>query len=463
MKKLPFILCLVVFNICYSQDIITTKLGNAMRSLQLDKQFEHSLLSMYVVDTRTGKVIYAKNEQTGMAPASCQKIVTSVSGFELLGNNFSYKTKFVYLTVKDSSTADLYLSGDGDPTFGSWRWNETSEDYIFDDLMKEYKKMRIKPIKNFIIDDTKWGTQTIPGGWPWEDIGQYYGSGCNSFTWHENQYNIVLKPGKKIGDSVIVLSESPLNRNKVINELTTGPEGSGDQVYVYTAVYSTNIFLRGTVPLGVDSLTVAASSPDGRSLFHEKFWPMLDEYNKAFNNPGKMQTGQYEAKNNTEKVEWKYLSPSFDSMNYWFLKKSINLYGEAFVKTIAYEKRKTGSTDSGVSVIRDFWSNHGIEKSALKIIDGSGLSPANRLTTKALVTILQYAKRRPWFSSFYLALPEMNGIKMKDGYIGGVRSYTGYVKSATGAEYSFAFIVNNFDGAPSAARQKMWKVLDLLK
>ena len=157
------------------------------------------------------------------------------------------------------------------------------------------------------------------------------------------------------------------------------------------------------------------------------------------------------------------LSPSLDSINYWFLKKSINLYGEAFVKTIAYEKTGAGNTDTGIAIIKDFWSKKGIEKSTLKIIDGSGLSSANRVTTDALVTIMQYAKQQNWFSSFYNALPEMNGIKMKDGSISGVRSYTGYIKSKDGNEYTFSFIVNNFDGSPGTVREKMWKVLDILK
>ena len=156
-------------------------------------------------------------------------------------------------------------------------------------------------------------------------------------------------------------------------------------------------------------------------------------------------------------------SPPLDSINYWFLKKSINLYGEAFVKTIAYEKNKFGSTDSGIAIIKDFWSKNGIEKSALNIIDGSGLSPANRVTTNALVAVMQYARLQQWFPSFYYALPEMNGIKMKDGYITGVRSYTGYIKSKSGTEYTFSFIVNNFDGNPGTVREKMWKVLDILK
>jgi D-alanyl-D-alanine carboxypeptidase/D-alanyl-D-alanine-endopeptidase (penicillin-binding protein 4) len=52
---------------------------------------------------------------------------------------------------------------------------------------------------------------------------------------------------------------------------------------------------------------------------------------------------------------------------------------------------------------------------------------------------------------------------MKDGYINGVRSYTGYIKNKQGVEYTFSFTINNFDGSASSVREKMWKVLDLLK
>ena len=156
-------------------------------------------------------------------------------------------------------------------------------------------------------------------------------------------------------------------------------------------------------------------------------------------------------------------SPPFDSINYWFLKRSVNLYGEALVKTIAFEKTKYGSTDTGLAIIKNFWKDKGIEPSALRMIDGSGLSPANRVTTRSLVTVMQYAKNQTWFPSFYNALPELNSIKMKDGYISGVRSFTGYIKSKDGNEYTFSFIVNNFDGSAGTVREKMWKLLDILK
>ena len=160
-------------------------------------------------------------------------------------------------------------------------------------------------------------------------------------------------------------------------------------------------------------------------------------------------------------------SPTLDSMNYWFLKKSVNLYGEAFLRSFGVKKSGFGNPqnnyEEAIEILKNFWAKHGIEPSALNIIDGSGLSPANRVTTQALVTVMQYARQQEWFSSFYAALPEMNGIKMKDGYISGVRSFTGYARSASGAEYTFSFIVNNFNGSAGTVREKMWKLLDILK
>ena len=100
---------------------------------------------------------------------------------------------------------------------------------------------------------------------------------------------------------------------------------------------------------------------------------------------------------------------------------------------------------------------------AVNIIDGSGLSPLNRVTTDALVKVLQFASKRPWFNSFYSALPEINGMKMKSGSIGGARSFAGYQTDKNGQGYIYAIIVNNYDGPSSDIIHKMWKVLDILK
>ncbi|MEO7293455.1 MAG: hypothetical protein ABIW34_10155, partial [Ginsengibacter sp.] len=55
----------------YAQTI-PQKLDVAINKLQSDSQCKHGTISLYVVESKTGKIIFDKNSETGLAPASCQ-------------------------------------------------------------------------------------------------------------------------------------------------------------------------------------------------------------------------------------------------------------------------------------------------------------------------------------------------------------------------------------------------------
>lgn len=469
MKFIYLVFSLLLSHISFSQDI-KEKLAASFSKLEKDEQFKHASLSMYVVDSKTGAVVFEKNAQLGMAPASTQKVITSVSVFELLGKDFTFKTAIGYDGIIQSGilNGNLYIIGSGDPSLGSWRWKKSESVAIQQQILAALKAKNITRINGDLIADAgKWETQATPRGWIWEDVGNYYGAAVWGINWHENQYDLILQPGQKEGDDVKIIKTDPtLEISVLMNELKTGKEGSGDQSIIYLPENGLIGTVRGTIPAGKAPFTVKGSIPDAPAAFVK----MLENYLKQNNIEvtGRSKTNlpfvaNKKLLNYKPTILTTIISPSCDSINYWFLKKSVNLFGEAFLKAIAMNKTGFGSTDSGLAIIRQFWSNRGIEEPALKIIDGSGLSPANRITTNALVTVMLYAKQQKWFPSFFYALPEMNGIKMKDGYINGVRSYTGYIKSKNGMEYTFAFIVNNFDGNPGTVREKMWKLLDILK
>ena len=104
--------------------------------------------------------------------------------------------------------------------------------------------------------DNKFETQA-PGGWIWEDIGNYYGAGVSGLNWHDH-YDMKLKAGNKEGDPVDIVSTSPkLDYNYLINELQTGPKGSGDNAYIYLPPYSYSGFVRGTIPSGENSFIIS--------------------------------------------------------------------------------------------------------------------------------------------------------------------------------------------------------------
>ena len=53
-----------------------------------------------------------------------------------------------------------------------------------------------------------------------------------------------------------------------------------------------------------------------------------------------------------ENLLFTYKSPTLDKIIYWFMKKSINLYGETLIRTIAKEKTGDGSFVSAVEYLK---------------------------------------------------------------------------------------------------------------
>lgn len=444
-------------------------LGKAMSNLEKDEQFSHAIISMYVVDAKTGIPLFEKNAAYGLAPASCQKVLTSISAFSILGHDYKFKTELGYdgAIEKGTLNGNIYIIGYGDPSLGSWRWKTTAEDVVMGQFMAAISKKGIKHINgNLFGYDRKWESNTTPDGWIWQDIGNYYGAGASALNWRENQYDLVLEAGDKIGAPARIKKTNPvLESTGLYCEVKTAAKGSGDNAYIYLPPYSNAGYVRGTIPLGENNFMIAGALPDPGGQLVYRFAELMKDSVQGVLFAGSFNGIEVDKKDLPIKpvVFFTRQSPPLDSLNYWFLKRSVNLYGESFLKAIAYEKKGFGSTDSGVTLIKNFWKDKGIDPSAINIMDGSGLSPANRVTTSALVTAMQYARDKPWFASFYNALPEMNGIRMKDGYINGVRSYTGYIKSKSGKEYTFSFIANNFSGNPGTVREKIWKLLDILK
>ncbi len=447
-----------------AQDIKGT-FNSALKKLTLDKSFKHATIGLLVVNNSTGKTITSLNAETGMAPASCQKIITASSSYELLGHNYSFKTTLGYTGKIENGIlmGDIIITGSGDPTLGSWRYNATKEDSIIAEFKQAIYRDSINEISGHVnANESSWKGEIIPGGWIWEDVGNYYGAGAEAINWRENQYDLFLKSGKNTGDPVqYVYTNPPFVEGLDLKVLATSArKGSGDQTVIYIPLFGKTGFVRGTIPLGENNFSVSGSMPHPAKQLALSLEAALKKVSVDSLTAGYPKTKLVLPQMHSF---YTHKSPVLDSIIFWFLKKSINLYGEALIKTIPYEQTKYGVTDSGVSIIKKFWSKKGIDPSAMNIIDGSGLSPANRVTPSTLVSILQYAKEQEWYSSFYTALPEINGIKMKSGSIGGVLSYAGYVTSSKGINYTFAFIINNFDGDANEVRKKMWKLLNLLK
>jgi len=467
LKKSTTLLFVLIQTLAFAQSPIK-KLEQAFNTLLADPQAKYALTSLCVLDANTGQTLFARNENIGLATASTLKTITSATAFSLLGKDFQYQTTLAYSGTLDANGAlhgSLIIIGGGDPTLGSWRYDTTKEGFILNQWVTAIKQAGIKKIDgNIIGDDSLWGSQTTPDGWVWQDIGNYYGAGASALSWRENQFDLHLRANSANGNVSIqkIIPEMPYL--KIINELKPGAEGTGDRVYAYLPPLASTAYLRGTWALGISKPGISAALPD--PAFDAAF--RLQDTLRRIGIPASLTpttTRQLKADQQplppiTQKLST-ISSPTLSRIIYWFNKKSVNLYGEHLLKTLAWKAGKEGTTKNGATAVISYWTGKGLDRDALNIIDGSGLSPGTRVTTSAMASVLFQSQKESWFAGYYESFPENNGMKLKSGSINDVSAYAGYYTDPAGRKYIIVININNYTG--SGISRKLFKVLDALK
>ncbi|WP_144282821.1 D-alanyl-D-alanine carboxypeptidase/D-alanyl-D-alanine endopeptidase [Chryseobacterium echinoideorum] len=434
------------------------KLDNVTKNLMNSSSAISSNISFYVAD-ESGNLIYEFNGNKGLSTASTQKIFTAAAALEILGNNYTYTTTSSYSgKISDGNlNGNLYITSNGDPTLGSWRYNGYKPENFKQKFLEAVGKSGITKISgDLIIDDSYFDHQTIPGGWPWDDLGNYYGAGVWGVNWRENQFDI------NISGTDFKSFSYPLEGIKWLNDLKAA--GNSDQSLIFTAPHSDVALINGSLPAGKVT-TVSGSVPNPPLQLGVEAIKWLRESGVEFS--GRVMTSsqlEIEGKKTLEapknNIILNYQSPTLDKIVYWFLRKSVNLYGETLIKTLGKEKKSNPSFKSGISFLKEFWKSKGINPNMINFADGSGLSPQNYVSAKAEVQALIYAKKQPWFDTYYEGFPTQdNGMKMKSGTMRDTKSYAGYHTSKDGKKYVYSIIINNFQGSGSAELQKILNVL----
>lgn len=470
MQRLTLLLWIAIIQPALGQPL-AERIAAAFRTFESHESLVNGTAAFMVVNARTGEVIFARNERLGMAPASTLKTVTSATAYHVLGSDHTFETTLYSTGVPDASgvlQGDIVIRGTGDPSLGSDRFPQTTDTLLLNRWVTAIRQAGIRKIEGRIIaDDRLYEGHRAPGGWTWQDMGNYYGAGVSALNWRENavgvQFAVASTPGLP---TQVAGTTADIGYLQLINEVTTGARGTGDRVYAYAAPYSSRIYLRGTH--GIDlKKTIFLALPDGA-------YDAAYQLHRALDRAGIPATEQPTTAHlllrsgsdvpGPATVLYTHRSPALNELVYWFNQKSINLYGEALLKAIAFRLNGKTDTRDAAELLRDFWVKRlTIAPGELKILDGSGLSPENRITANALVRILASVQHEPWYAGFFESLPVYNGMKMKSGTISGVLGYAGFHTARDGTPVVFALLVNNYHGPATPMRQRMFRLLDTLK
>jgi len=419
--------------------------------LAMDGGIDHALVSLYVVQCDTGKVLVDQNSDLSLIPASCMKVVTTAAALQLLGTHYRFETHLAYDGFIDHTQTlrgNLYIQGGGDPCLGSERissalsWKKQIELWA-----DEIQRIGIQKIEGRVIgDDTKWEKARAVPSWLWEDLGNYYGAGASALSFHENTYSLFLKPGDQVGeDAAILYVDPPLPTLLLQNEVKTGPQDSGDCACIYGAEFISTQFIRGTIPAGVEAFVIKGAIPDPATT-------CVDLLVKELSSRGITVEQKPLRPQNKRACFHVTYSPTIGEIVYQTNQKSINLYAEHLLKKMGEVMFCEGSTSAGVKAVTYLWKSQGIDLSGFNMADGSGLSSKNLITTKQLVEILLNIKKADYFPVFFASLPQKSDqVRGKSGSLSLVNGYAGYAGNT-----AFAILINH---CPD--RQKMKQAIDL--
>lgn len=455
---------------CMQAQTSDKKISNAYESFSKNEKLKNGISSLTVLNGKTGETIYSSNASIGLPTASTQKVITSITALDILGADFTFKTTLSYAGQLDTAgvlTGDIVVTGTGDPTLGSDRYQATMKNSILNKWTSKIKDAGIKQITGrIIIDDLFLNGNDVPGGWTWTDIGNYYGAGISGVNWGENKIGLTFRPGSVGSPAQLLALTDSLPERTIVNNVSTAQNGSGDNVYAYSAPYSQLIYLRGTYGKDLKKVIEISDPNPALTLAHHLRASLNGQGVRvdSMATTGKILADQGISVPKNLIALNTHESPKLFQIVHWFNKKSINLYGEALLKSIGFISGNRINSDEASKLMAKYWEQKlDIPTGELRAIDGSGLSPQARVTTMAMSKIMHYAQSRPWFTEFNESLPTINGMTMKSGTIGGVLGYTGYQKDKSGNTFVFTLLVNNYSGGAAAMRRQMYKVLDTLK
>jgi D-alanyl-D-alanine carboxypeptidase/D-alanyl-D-alanine-endopeptidase (penicillin-binding protein 4) len=453
---------------------LSAQLSSIVETWKADKDLKSATIGYCVLDAKTSSVIAEYNSHQYLIPASTLKVVTTAAALGILGGNYKFETKLCYTGTFDKEkgiiNGDLIIYGHGDPTLQSENFVKDSAQ-ITDKWAAILKEKGIKEIKGKIIGDASFFERAIPGNWIWADINNYFGVTPCALSFSDNKFKVVYC-SKSQGTKAEVIKTTPsyLNNTITINSNVIA-KGTEDDAFVYGDPYSYTKEISGKIPPNKPVFEVEAALPDPALLCAEMMFSSLNKIGIKCNQKAILSNHKKPDSTITKTTLYSHFSPSLDKIIFYTNLKSNNHYCETILRAIG-----KGSMYMGIDAVKNYWQKQGLDITELFMVDGSGLSRANTISTSFQASLLSKIYRDSLFyKPFNNSLPVAgksgsmsnigkgtfieNNMRAKTGYINRARGYCGYVKTKSGKELSFSVLFNNYNCSAKDAKVKIEKFL----
>ena len=440
--------------------------------------------SLVVKDVQEGRTVYSYDTDRLQSPASVLKTVATATALEILGEDYRYPTTLEYDGILENGTLEgnLYIKGSGDPSLGSSHFAPGQNKFL-STWIAALQKAGIKHITGSVIsDESIFDTEGVSIKWLREDMGNYYAPGSYGISIFDNMYKLSLQTGAAGTRPVLKGTDPDIPFIRFKNYLKAAPVSS-DSAYIIGAPLDDVRYLYGVLPANREAYVLKGDIPDPALYLARYLTDQLQQ--KGIRVDGSPSCYRIEVEENRwKKGERKEIvttySPTLREIASVCNHVSHNLYADALVKTVGlqYKPRRNEMISSfgrGVQVVKEYWEKKGLDVFPLRMNDGSGLAPADKVSAGFMGELLVYMATESAVSDAFIASLPQAGIegsvrnflkgsklqgkaRLKSGGITGVRSYAGYI-TKDGKTYAVAVFSNNYSCSMSRMTGALEKLL----
>lgn len=460
LRTLPLLLFLAGCSfVPHSSDDAALPLDQRLDKILASRANTSAIFSARVLDAETGHILYQRDIDRPMTPASNMKLPVSATALDLFGPDHTFKT---WLCLDGE---DLWIIGSGDPAVGDPRLSTragTRPTAVFEKWASALRARGITRIKgNLHYYDRALDDQRTYAGWDKSFLIDWYAAPVAGLNFNNNCIDVTVSPTKN-GELVTFEVMPPASGIRIINQMTTGQKHApAIDRHAASDVFT----LTGTISKRDSVESKPVTDPGG--FFADAFRTHLK--NGGIEIEGKTLAAERPLGGVLVPPADKVVAVHETSMRDLLgriNKNSQNLFAEAVCKLagMKFENMdglsQRGSWAAGERAIRDFLQRNKIDDSAFKLADGSGLSRENRVSVHLISDLLLAMHRHPQGKLFRESLSvagrdgtigkrlkDLEGkVQAKTGYIGGVRSLSGYVDTRSGKTLIFSIIFNQIPG-----------------
>ena len=418
--------------------------------------FARCLAAVEIADARSGEILFSRNAELLLRPASNVKLFTSAAAVLGLPTDFHFETR---LGAKDSTLRALVCVGGGDPLL-------TGQD--IQKLVEMAYDAGVRTVDTLVMDGSLFADEMFGHGWMWDDEADPFMPYLGPFSLDGNAVTVTVQRGKDHAGAPVI-STRPSSALFSFTQVERGRDGNDFRI---ERIPRSNAFLVSGQPRSA-SVRERFSIWRPQDLVAER---LLRECAQRGIVAGDAVIVFADAP--AELHVLGSIRRHIDEVLAVMNKRSDNLAAEMTLRAlVSGSGRKTAGitgTD-GIARRTATLAAHRLDSNAFALVDGSGISFYNLATAASLGRLLRTLAAHAQFARFRSSLaiagtdgtlrtrmagvPDARGVQAKTGTVRGVSALSGYVQAPGGRLLTVVMFMQNFTGRHSPYRDAQDRIM----